>query len=277
MVTTRSKENREVQIPFSTVFLAQKGDVEAMKILWDHCRPFAYWLAGKWAPYSNETTRWHEYGDLQQAGYLAFRKALEKWRPVEGVGFKRYFGHWLREYFRREIGVSNSRRKELLRETISLNQQTSETESGIEHSSEEWIDFEEDPKALEAFELIDDYDFRRVVREIVETLPDPERKVIKDFHFNGLMIKTIAEKLGVSPTSAGRYLDNGYKMLRKNKIIQVLYAEIRFPELNPYEKIFLRAFKIDRMSSPEWNYIAQEAFREDLAKIFCGEEVDAYA
>lgn len=260
--------------PLSIVFLAQKGDIEAMHNLWDSCRPYVYWLAAKWAPFSFKESRWCTYDDLVQSGYLAFRKALEKWRPVEGVEFKRYFGYWLKEYFRREVGISNSRRKELLTEAISLNQQTSETESGIEHSVEEWINFEEDPAALEAFELIDEFDFRRAVREQVEKLPEPERQTVIDFYFNELMIKTIAKNRCVSPTSVSRYLDNAYKILRRNKIIQVLYAEIRFPELNPYEKISLRAFKIDRMSLPVWDYIAREAFREDLAKIFYGKDGD---
>ena len=275
IMETKDNQQSEADIPFSTVFLAQRGDADALNCLWDNCRPFVHWLAGKWAPFSfHGENRWYDFDDLTQAGYLAFRKALEKWRPVEGVEFKKYFGHWLREYLRREIGISNSRRKEILKDTISLNQQTNETKSGIEHSSEDWLDFEEDPTALEAFERIENFDFRRSVREQVEKLPNPERRTIIDFHFKGRMIKAIAKNFGVSPTSASRYLDNGYRMLRKDKIIQVLYAEIRNPGPNLYEKIGLRAFKINRMSTPEWDYIAQEAFREDLANIFSGKEVD---
>jgi len=270
---TKDNQQSEADIPFSTVFLAQQGDEDAMNCLWENCRPFVYWLAGKWKSLYWEN-RWYEYDDLTQTGYLAFRKALEKWRPVEGVEFKKYFGHWLREYFRREVGVSNSRRKEVLKDSISLNQQSSATDSGLDNSKEEWLDFEEDPEALEAFERIEDFDFARSVREQVEKLPNPERRTIIDFHFKGRMIKSIAKNFGVSPTSASRYLDNGYRMLRKDKIIQVLYAEIRNPGPNPYEKIGSRAFKINRMSTPEWDYIAQEAFREDLANIFSGNEVD---
>lgn len=276
-MSAKSSHQKEADIPFETVFLAQQGDKDALDQLWDYCRPYAYWLAGKWAPFSySGVTRWYEYNDLISAGYLAFRKALEKWRPVEGVDFKKYFGHWLREYFRREVGISNSCRKEILKDTISLNQQTSETESKNEHSSEDWLDFEEDPKALEAFKRIEDFDFSRSVREQVEKLPDPERTVIKKYHFNGMMIKSIAKKLHVSPTSALRYLDNGYRMLRKDKIIQALYAEIRNPGLNPYEKLGLRAFSVNRMSLPEWECIVQETFREDLVNIFSGKEVSEF-
>lgn len=268
----KNNQQNEADIPFSTVFLAQQGDKDAMNCLWDNCRPYVYWLAAKWAPYSFKESRWCTYDDLVQSGYLAFRTALEKWRPVEGADFKKYFGSWLKEYFRRELGISNSQRKELLLDSISLNQKTKD--SNIENASEEWLDFEEDPTALEAFERIENFDFGRSVRGQVEKLPDPEKTTIKDFHFNGLMIKTIAENLGVSPTSASRYLDNGYRMLRKDKIIQVLYAEIRNPGPNPYEKIDLRAFSLNRMSLPEWDYIVQEAFREDLVNIFSGKEVD---
>lgn len=271
---TMSSRQSEPDIPFSTVFLAQRGDADAMNCLWDNCRPFVYWLAAKWTPYSNQATRWYEYADLLQVGYLAFRKALEKWKPVRGVEFKKYFGHWLREYFRREVGISNSRRIEILKDTISLNQKTSETKSGIENSSEDWLDFEEDPTALGAFERIEDFDFGRSVREQVELLPDPERRVVNDYYFGGLLLKNIAENLGVSLTSAIRYLDNAYRMLRKDKIIQVLYAEIRDLGLNPYETLGMRAFRINRMSSQEWDCIAHETFREDLANIFGGKEVN---
>ncbi|HCS73023.1 MAG TPA: hypothetical protein DIW17_04020 [Clostridiales bacterium] len=272
---TKEDRQSEAGIPFSTVFLAQQGDEDAMNCLWDNCRPFVRWLAGKWAPSSfYGENRWYDYDDLTQIGYLAFRKALEKWRPVKGAEFKKYFGHWLREYFRREVGISNSRRKEILKDSISLNQQSSATDSGLDNSKEEWIDFEEDPKALEAFERIEDFDFGRSVREQVDKLPDPEKTVVQNHHFKGMMLKTIAKKLDVSSTSAIRYLDNGYRMLRANPVIQVLYAEIRNPWLNPYEEVGLMAFRLNRMSSPEWDYMVGEAFRDDLVKIFNGEELE---
>lgn len=269
LAESAEKKRDTTDVPFSTVFLAQRGDADAMNYLWESCVPYVNWLAAKMAPYSFEESRWCQYDDLIQCGYLAFRTALDKWRPVEGAQFKAYFGVWLKEYFRRELGISNSRRKEILKDCRSLYETLLRDED-----SDEFIQFEEDERAREAFELIEEFDFSRVVREQVEKLPEPERQTVKDFHFKGLMLKTIAKNLGVAPTSTSRYLDNAYQMLRKNKIIQVLYAEIRFPELNPYEKISLRAFKIDRMSLPEWDYIAREAFREDLAKIFCGKEVD---
>lgn len=264
----------KTEIPFSTVFLAQQGDKDAINLLWDHCRPYAHWLAGKWAPYSFKgENRWYDYNDLTQTGYLAFRTSLEKWRPVEGVEFKKYFSHWLKEFFRREVGISNSRRKEILKDTISLNQRTDGSKTILENAIEEWIDFEEDPTALEAFERIEDFDFAISIREQVDKLQNPERTVIKEHHFKGRMIKDIAVMLGVSPTSASRYLENGYRMLRANVIIQVLYAEIRNPGPNPYEQIRLKAFRINKMSAPEWDYIVQESFREDLANIFSGKEV----
>lgn len=275
MVIEDDSAQDRTEIPFPTVFLAQQGDKEAINYLWDHCKPFVYWLAGKWAPHSSGgENRWYDYDDLTQTGYLAFRKSLEKWRPVEGVEFKKYFGHWLREFFRREVGISNSRRIEILKSTISLNQHSDGSQSGLEHAKEEWIDFEEDPAALRAFERIEDFDFARSVREQVNKLQDPEKTVIIEHHFRRRMLKDIAARLSVSPTSASRYLENGYRALRANAIIQVLYAEIRNPGPNPYEQIRLKAFKISKMSAPEWNYIVKETFKEDLVKIFCGEETD---
>lgn len=268
------KKDVRTEIPYSTVFLAQHGDKKALDYVWDCCRPYTFWLAGKWKPFSTGITGWCDFDDLIQVGYLAFRHALGKWRPVEGADFKKYFGFWLKEYFRREIGISNSRRKEVLKEALSLNQKSKAESSGLDNAKEDWIEFEEDPNAEDAFKRIEDFDFGRSVREQVEKLPNPEKTAVKDFHFNGLMIKTIAKNLKVSPTSAARYLDNGYKLLRKNEVIQTLYAEIRDPGLNPYEKIGLSAFKLEKMSSPEWDYVVKEAFKEDLAKIFSGEEID---
>jgi len=189
------------------------------------------------------------------------------------VEFKEYFRHWLKEFFRREVGISNSRRIEILKDAISLNQRSKESKTKLDHVIEEWIDFEEDPTALEAFEQIENFDFATSIRKKVNTLNDPEKTVIKEHHFKGRMIKDIAAELGVSPTSTARYLENGYRILRTNEIIQVLYAEIRNPGPNPYEQIRLKAFKIDRMSAPEWDYVVKETFKEDLVRIFRGEEI----
>ncbi len=270
-----NKDNKpEVEpIPFSKIYLAQQGDKEAMDYVWARSRPFVYWLSGQWKPAPNVGNRWYEHTDLIQVGYLGFREALERWKPVEGVEFIHYCAYWVKEYFRREIGISRSRRIEILKDTISLNQRSDGSETGLDNAGEDWIDFEEDPAALEAFEEVDDFDFSRSVREQVQKLEDPQKTVIVEYHFKGRMLKDIAKDLDVSNTSVGRFLQNGYRELRANKIIQVLYAEIRDPGPNPYEQIGLKAFKINRMSTPEWEYIVKEAFREDLVHIFNGEEL----
>ena len=253
-------------IPEALLFAAKAGDRSALDELWELCRPFCWHLASKWGPHSNGRNSLYDIDDLRQAGYLAFRKALEKWKPVEGVNFIVYYDFWLAEYFRREIGISNSRRKELLFQASSLNERKDAPSD--DKTLRTVGDHLEDDRALKAYESIEDFDFARVLREQVEKLPDPERKTIKRHHFSGVMLKDIAVELGVSTTSMSRYLDSGYRMLRKNKIVQMLYAEIRCVEPNPYEKIGLRAFRLKNLSSQEWIHISKEQLADDIRRIF---------
>lgn len=230
------------------------------------CCPFCWHLASKWAPFSNGNTSLYDIDDLRQAGYLAFREAVERWKPVENVSFINYYDYWLAEYMRREIGIANSRRKELLFQAASLDEPDSKPSD--DGDSRTVADYIEDDSALKAFKEIEDFDFARVLREQVEKLPDPERQTIKLHHFSDMMLKDIAVRFGVSATSTSRYLNNGYRMLRHNKIVQALYAEIRCAEPNPYEQIGLKAFRINHLSSPEWLQKSKEQFADDIRWIF---------
>jgi len=242
---------------------AQNGDVGALNKLWKLCEPYARKICSRFAPHSNEPNWITEYNDCVQSGYLAFRKALEKWVPKDNVRFKMYLSFWVSDYCRRELGISNSTRKEVLLTSTSLDCTLDSGDNDDTH-----LDFIEDESTTACFEEIEIRNLVEIVRREVAKLPIKQQDTIMRYYYDNLLLKEIAAIYDVSMTTSQRYLENAHRQLRKSRALQLLYREIRNSAIDERQTIGTRAFKIHHLSGPEAYVIIKETFREDMAKIF---------
>lgn len=151
----------------------QSGDGEVLA-LWGMCRRYAMQQATRWLR-AFEGSGGVELDDLEQSAFIGLLKAVQTWKPESGA-FSTWYTIQLRAVFVEAYGMRTKRTREdpLNKFHLSLDTPLDENEDG----SFTIADVLPDEAAEEAFEDIEQRDFRQAVQAALAQLPDAQRDAI---------------------------------------------------------------------------------------------------
>lgn len=151
----------------------QSGDGEVLA-LWGMCRRYAMQQATRWLR-AFEGSGGVELDDLEQSAFIGLLKAVQTWKPESGA-FSTWYTIQLRAVFVEAYGMRMKRTREdpLNKFHLSLDTPLDENEDG----SFTIADVLPDEAAEEAFEDIEQRDFRQAVQAALAQLTDAQRDAI---------------------------------------------------------------------------------------------------
>ncbi len=172
---------------------AQSGDDAALSRLVTACLPLVRYAVGRRA-YPGE------YPDLIQTGAVGLIKAILRFDPHRGAAFSTY------AYSRISGELMNQIKRVPVPAAVSLDSPEAESGSRLQ-------------KALiadcEAFERVED---RIFTEQIMSSLPERERELIRLRFFCGLTQKKTGERLGLSQPQASRLERRTLEGIRKSSM-----------------------------------------------------------
>ncbi|KRU25950.1 RNA polymerase sigma factor [Clostridium sporogenes] len=177
------------------VGLAKKGENEAIITILNTFKPFILKMVKEFNCSSND------FYDLLQICYIALIRAIDKYRLGSNV-FKSYAYSVIKNEFRR-FTRDNKKHKELksLNETNeNTNREAIESVKDSYNLEESFIDQEENEK----------------LKKVLAKLPEDEFELIFLVYYNGLFLKTYAQKKGMTYAMA---------VYKKNKILEKIKNE----------------------------------------------------
>lgn len=153
--------------------LVQSGDGEVLT-LWGMCRRYAMQQATRWFR-AFEGSGGVELDDLEQSAFIGLLKAVQTWKPESGA-FSTWYTIQLKAVFVEAYGMRTKRTREdpLNKYHLSLDTPLDENEDG----SFTIADVLPDEAAEEAFEDIEQRDFRQAVQAALAQLTDAQRDAI---------------------------------------------------------------------------------------------------
>ena len=151
----------------------QSGDGDVLA-LWGMCRRYAMQQATRWLR-AFESSGGVELDDLEQSAFIGLLKAVQTWKPESGA-FSTWYTIQLRAVFVEAYGMRTKRTREdpLNKFHLSLDTPLDENEDG----SFTIADVLPDEAAEEAFEDIEQRDFRQAVQAALAQLSDAQRDAI---------------------------------------------------------------------------------------------------
>lgn len=142
--------------------------------MWGMCRRYAMQQATRWFR-AFEGSGGVELDDLEQSAFIGLLKAVQTWKPESGA-FSTWYTIQLKAVFVEAYGMRTKRTREdpLNKYHLSLDTPLDENEDG----SFTIADVLPDEAAEEAFEDIEQRDFRQAVQAALAQLTDAQRDAI---------------------------------------------------------------------------------------------------
>lgn len=235
-------------------YIQQGNNGELIPLLWENVRKLLYMMSDKF--YSLHKASCDSSGveawDIKQASYTAFLEAVKAYEPDSGNKFTAYLKYPFKNSVRELLGIRTTR-QEPLNNCSSLDKEI-ESSDGNTCSMPEII---ADNTSLDFVEAADRNSEAETIRQIVDTLPEPFRSVIKARYFEGLTLQAIAENLSVSPSRVRQLKAKAFRQLRQNKQLR----QIRTEQQRHYNWLRLARFQY----SPEYYDIVQRAEERQLS------------
>lgn len=202
----------------------QDGQRELIPVLWDRVQKLLY--AKSTAFYYMHTDTCIRCGaepeDLKQECFAAFLQALAVFDRGRGLKFITYTAYPLKNAFNALLGLRSERGKhEPLNHAVSLDAPIDADDS----DSCRLLDLIEDEASADFVKQIDNDDEAAFIRRIVDTLPEPDKCVIRALYFEGLTLQATAEKLAMSLSAVRNAEQRALKQLRKNPELRRMYRE----------------------------------------------------
>ena len=156
----------------------QSGDGDILT-LWGMCRRYAMQQATRWLRAFESGGV--ELDDLEQSAFIGLLKAVQTWKPKSGA-FSTWYTIQLKAVFVEAYGMKTKRTREdpLNKSHLSLDTPLDENEDG----NFTIADVLPDEAAEEAFEDVEQRDFRQAVQAALAQLTDAQREaIIGEFWF----------------------------------------------------------------------------------------------
>ncbi len=202
----------------------QDGQRELIPVLWDRVQKLLYAKStGFYYMHTDTCIRCGaEPDDLKQECFPVFLKALEAFDRQRGLKFMTYTAYPLKNAFNALLGLRTERGKhEPLNHAVSLDAPIDAEDS----NSCTLLELIEDEASADFVQRIDNDDEAAFVRRIVDTLPEPDKCVIRALYFESLTLQATAEKLAVSLSAVRNAEQRALKQLRKNPELRRMYRE----------------------------------------------------
>lgn len=204
-------------------FIQQGGNDELIPILWNNVKVLVYTLSDRL--YRAYSERFKQYGielwDIKQASYRAFLQAIQGYKAEKGYKFTSYLTYPIKNIVSKEL-LGN---KDLLNSCISLDMPL--TDKDHSESDNTLIDTVSDENAVPVEYKSEQESENEYIWQIVDTLPQKLRDVIKARYLDNMTLKQIGERLNVSGERIRQLEHQALKQLRENKNIQLLAKEYR--------------------------------------------------
>lgn len=232
----------------------QKGNQEALLILWAQCYGFICLQANKWAQaWKNRPSI--EADDFIQSGFFALNEAVRAFQADRG-SFINLLALCLKTEFSKVAGCRTpAQMKEPLNNAISLDSPAYNDDES-ETTIADTIPFE-DPGFENVEEAMFKANISEAVREAVNSLPDRQKTVIQAHYLEGKPYGEIAKGLNVASSRIGQIAKNGIKSLRNSSHAPTL-AELLWGERNFYLHTGYTAWRETGCSIQEWSIIWKE-------------------
>lgn len=232
----------------------QKGNKEALLILWAQCYGFVCLQANKWAEAWKDRPSC-DRDDFVQSGFIALNAAVRAFQADRG-SFINLLAMYLKTEFSKVAGCyTSAQMKEPLNNAISLdspayNDDDSETTMG------ETIPIDE-PGFEEVEEAIDTAQINAVLREAIKELPEKQSQVIEAHYLQRKPYSEIANIMHISAARTGQIAKEGIKSLRNSRHVPTL-SELLWGQRNFYMHTGYTAWKESGCSVQEWSIIWKE-------------------
>ena len=237
---------------------ASRGDLFAMAALWEHVERFVY----KKANHILRSSR--NYGaeekDLEQAGRIALWQAVRKFDPERGPFFFHLFTLYLKNEFAIACGYKTSKRDPLidarsLDEPISKDETDGATLGDLVPDPADPID-EADRNMWNA-QLHSALD-----RSMTAVCSDQQREIICKHYYDGLPVKSIANRLGLPAQRVSQIEHRAFQKLERRQELQAF-----LDENTPFTiHIGINTFKRTRTSAVEWLVMRREDMIERITE-----------
>ena len=196
--------------------MIQAGHTEHYSELWANCRKLLFMILQRKTKHLN-LPNYITPEDMEQEMYFALCKAVQAYDETKPYSFNSYLNYSvmcaLRDFLP-DLNIKES----------SYNQTVPGNEDGGES---ELIDFIADGSALVGHERIELTDLQRITRQAVAELPRCEGEAVRLFFFNGMTLKQIAERCGVSVAIIRARKHKGIAILRRNRALLALNGELQ--------------------------------------------------
>lgn len=243
-------------------YIQQGDNDELIPILWEKVRNLLYMKSERFYKLHQAfcDSSGVEVWDIKQVCYGAFLEAVRAYKP--GSKFNSYLNFPFKNAVRELLGI-RSTRQEPLNNCSSLDKEI-ESSDGDSCSI---LDLIADDTALDFMEDVDRSSEAETVRQIVDTLSEPYRSVIKARYWEELTLQATAEKLSISRERARQHEAKALRILRANKQLRQLYTE----QKKHYDWLRLARFRY----SPEYFEICKRAEERNLS--YGRRQADLYA
>lgn len=205
-------EEDELQAAWTT--WSSTGEAEAREKLIRHYLPLVEFLASQLRPQVSSYLQ----PELYSFGVVGLLDALDKFKPELGNRFETYGVARIRGAMRDGVRRSDSlprgarnRASRVIECIVPVDFQTATSPVGVK--LQDCLADAGQPSALDGLELQADYE---ELTEAVESLPERERTVIREYYYKGSFLKTIGDELGVTESRICQIHRAALKMLERN-------------------------------------------------------------
>lgn len=197
--------------------LIQQGRNELLPLLWENTSCLIYKKCGQyWRAYSNKFARLgYDLSDLRQEGFIILLQALKYYNSDKSYKFSTYLNYAAKNVLLRIINNNDVLSQS---DTLSLEQSIDEDKDGDLFLSDIIADSGTEGEFDEAERRI----LYLPLHQIIEGLPEAERKAITAYYLENKTYQEIAQESGKTIEEIKSTVQKGLRILRKGEILQLL-------------------------------------------------------
>lgn len=188
---------------------AKDGDRDALTALYLNNQRLLYKLVSKYQGIAQE--RLLDPEDLEQYAYLGLVRALKYFDPAKPYRFTTYLSRNVMNTVREALGLRYSKEHPKQTDTISLDAPL----PGREDDEITLLDALESPEPSPA-KQIENGELQEQLRAAIGTLSPRQRQVIRLRYIDGMKLREIAERIGISHQGVLSAERNALEKLRKS-------------------------------------------------------------
>lgn len=197
--------------------LIQQGNNELLPLLWENTSCLIYKKCGQyWRAYSDKFKRLgYDLSDLKQEGFIILLQALKYYNSDKSYKFSTYLNYAAKNVLSRIINNNDALSQV---NTLSLEQPIDEDKDGDLFLS----DIISDSGIEGEFDEVERRILYLPLHQIIDSLPEAERKAITAYYLENKTYQEIAQESGKTKEEIKSTVQKGLRILRKGEILRQL-------------------------------------------------------